>query len=146
VTAGRPRRCFQEVNQLFLLFLREAKLTPLLSHHTLTFSIHPLAMNTILRSLCPLRCNPASLFHTQANSAVQTKKMKNAKKRNTRGSCPTNVDRPLNWYHPLYFPYFLHYIRGHSGKRSLHRLLIPRSEIVSSCNNPMVRWLCNRQR
>jgi len=90
------------VNQPFLFFLREAKLTPLLSHHTLTFSIHALAINTILRSLCPLRCNPASLFHTEANSGVKTKKKKKEKKRNTRGSCPTNPDTPLYWYHPLY--------------------------------------------
>jgi len=58
----------------FSFFLREAKLTPLLSHHTLTFSIHALAINTILRSLCPLRCNPASLFRTVANAAFKTKK------------------------------------------------------------------------
>jgi len=119
------------VNQFFLFFLKEAKLTPLLSHHTLTFSIHALAINTILRSLCPLRCNPASLFYTAANSAVKTKKNKKEKKRNTRGSCPTNPDRPLYWYCPLYFPYLLHYMRGHAGKRSLHRLLIAQSQIVS---------------
>jgi len=72
------------VNQLFIFFLREAKFTPLLSHHTLTFSIPALAINTILRSLCTLRCNPASLFHTEANSAVKTKKEEKEKKRNTR--------------------------------------------------------------
>jgi len=96
------------VNQLFLFFLRLAKLTPLLSHHTLSFSIDALAINTIVRSLCPRRYNPASLFHTESNSAVKTKTKKKEKKRNTRGSCPTNPDTPLYWYHPLCFPYFLH--------------------------------------
>jgi len=96
------------VHQLLLFFLREAKLTRLLSHHTLTFGIHALAINTMLRSLCPRRYIPTSLFHTEANSAVKTKKMKKEKKRYTCGSCPTNPDTPLDWYHPLYFPYFLH--------------------------------------
>jgi hypothetical protein len=82
------------VNQLFLFFLREAKLTPLLSHHTPTFSIHALAINTILRSLCPLRCNPTSLFHTEANSAVKTKKRKKKRKETPVALAPPTRIRP----------------------------------------------------
>jgi len=69
------------VNQLLLLFLREAKLTPLLSHHTLTFCIHALAINTILRSLCPLRCNPASLFPISQKQTQQLKQRKKKKEK-----------------------------------------------------------------
>jgi len=70
-------------------------------------------------------------YITEANSTVITKRIKIKKERNSRGSCPTNPDKPLYWYHPLYFTYFLHYIGRHAGKRSLHKLLIALSQIVS---------------
>ena len=71
-------------------------------------------------------------YISKANSGVKTKiKTQKEKKGNTRGSCPTNPNVPHMWYHPLYCPYFLHYIKGHTSKRSLHRLLIARSQIVS---------------
>jgi len=113
------------VKQLLLFFLREAKLAQLLSHHTFTFSIHALTMNTIFRSLCPLRYNPASIFHTSQKQTQQLKQKKKKEKKQetfTALAPPTRI--PPSTGTSLYFPYFLHYIREHAGKRSLHRLLI----------------------
>ena len=71
-------------------------------------------------------------YITEGNSPViKNKRGKKQKKSNSRGSCPTNPHTPPYWYHPLYFPYFRHYIGGDTGKRSLHKLLIARFQIVS---------------
>ena len=73
-------------------------------------------------------------FSYRSKLGSKNKKKEKRKKMNTLGSGPTNPDTPLYWYHPLYFPYFLYYIRAHACKRSLNRITycpIPNSKLVT---------------
>jgi len=122
---------FSRGEPTFYFFLREAKLTPFFLTTLLPCpsTLSPSIQSSGHSALCA--AIPLIFFIQKQTEKLKQKKEKKAKKRNTCGSCPTNPDTPLYWYHTLYFPYFLHYIRGHAGKSSLHRLLIARSQIVS---------------